>query len=70
MPAKAAFTGKKLTRQEVLLAHRPSPGGIKERTAKQILEGRFPERVVAKGHRTHDPRAARSAASRLRNLRV
>lgn len=31
--------------------HTGHPGGIKERTARQLLEGRFPERVVEKAER-------------------
>ena len=45
--AKVVFTGRK-REQKVYYHHTGYPGGIKERTAKFILDGRFPERVVEK----------------------
>ena len=42
---KIALTGAK-AEQKRAYRHSGFPGGIKERTAKQILEGRFPERVI------------------------
>src|SRR5919202_3318495 len=44
---KVVFTGRK-REQKVYYHHTGYPGGIKERTAKYILESRFPERVVQK----------------------
>ena len=44
---KVAFTGKKFTDKKYYW-HTGYPGGIKERTARAILEGRFPERVMEK----------------------
>ncbi|GGF59428.1 50S ribosomal protein L13 [Azorhizobium oxalatiphilum] len=44
---KAVLTGRKRD-QKVYYHHTGFPGGIKERTAKFILEGRFPERVIEK----------------------
>ena len=44
---KVVFTGRK-REQKVYYHHTGYPGGIKERSAKHILEGRFPERVVEK----------------------
>jgi large subunit ribosomal protein L13 len=44
---KVVLTGRK-REQKVYHHHTGYPGGIKERTAKFILEGRFPERVVEK----------------------
>ena len=44
---KVVFTGRK-REQKVYYHHTGYPGGIKERSAKFILEGRFPERVVEK----------------------
>lgn len=41
------LTGNKRN-DKVYYHHTGFPGGIKERTAKFILEGRFPERVVEK----------------------
>ena len=45
--AKVVLTGRKRERK-VYHHHTGYIGGIKERTAKSILEGRFPERVVEK----------------------
>ena len=44
---KVAFTGKKFT-DKIYYWHTGYPGGIKERTAKALLEGRYPERVMQK----------------------
>lgn len=44
---KVVLTGRKRD-DKVYYHHTGFPGGIKERTAKFILEGRFPERVVEK----------------------
>src|SRR5215216_2376668 len=44
---KVVFTGRKRD-QKVHYHHTGFPGGIKERSAKSILEGRFPERIVEK----------------------
>src|SRR2546421_8526001 len=45
--AKVVLTGRKRDRK-VYYNHTGFIGGIKERTAKSILESRFPERVVEK----------------------
>ncbi len=44
---KVSFTGRK-REQKNYYHHTGFPGGIKERSAKFILEGRFPERIVEK----------------------
>ena len=44
---KVVLTGRKLERK-VYHHHTGFIGGIKERTAKSIMDGRFPERVVEK----------------------
>ena len=44
---KVVLTGRK-RENKVYYHHTGFPGGIKGRTAKTILEGRFPERVVEK----------------------
>lgn len=44
---KVVFTGRKRD-DKVYYHHTGYPGGIKERTAKFILDGRFPERIVEK----------------------
>src|SRR3984893_18097343 len=45
--AKVVLTGRKVE-QKVYYKHTGYIGGIKERTAKSILTGRFPERIVEK----------------------
>ena len=44
---KVVFTGNKYE-DKVYYRHTGYPGGIKERTPRQIIEGKFPERVVEK----------------------
>lgn len=44
---KVVFTGNKYT-DKVYYRHTGHPGGIKSRTPKMLLEGRFPERVLVK----------------------
>ena len=42
---KIKLTGKKLD-GKIYYWHTGHPGGIKSRTARQIIEGRFPDRVI------------------------
>ena len=65
---KVVFTGRK-REQKVYYHHTGYPGGIKERTAKFILEGRFPERVVEKAVERMIPRGP-LGRKQLGNLRV
>src|SRR5437016_8641892 len=44
---KVKFHGRKLV-QKIYYRHTGHPGGIKQRTAGQVLDGRFPERVLEK----------------------
>src|SRR5260221_3659783 len=44
----AVFTGKK-REKKVYYRHTGHIGGIKERTAKSIFEGKIPQRIVEKG---------------------
>jgi large subunit ribosomal protein L13 len=65
---KVVLTGRKL-QQKVYHHHTGYIGGIKERTAKSIMEGRFPERIVQKAVERmlpHGPLGRRQLA----NLRV
>lgn len=65
---KAKLTGKKFTDKKYYW-HTGYPGGIKERTARQILEGRFPERVMEKAIERMIPRGP-LGRRQLKNLRV
>ena len=44
---KVALTGKKFE-DKIYYRHTGYPGGIKSRTVRQVLESKFPERVVEK----------------------
>ncbi len=66
--AKVVLTGRK-REDKVYYNHTGFIGGIKERTAKSILEGRFPERVVEKAIERMIPRGPLGRAQ-LGNLRV
>lgn len=65
---KVVFTGRKID-QQVYYRHTGYPGGIKEVTARKLLEGRFPERVVEKAVERMLPRGP-LGRRQLKNLRV
>lgn len=65
---KVRLTGKKLA-DKVYYRHTGYPGGIKSRTAGQILEGKHPERVVEKAVERMIPRGP-LGRRQIRNLRV
>ncbi len=66
--AKVVLTGRK-RENKVYYHHTGFIGGIKERTAKSILEGRFPERVVEKAVERMLPRGP-LGRKQFGNLRV
>ena len=66
--AKAVLTGRKL-QQKIYRHHTGFIGGIKERSAKHIMEGRFPERIVEKAVERMLPRGPLGRVQ-LGNLRV
>lgn len=66
--AKVVLTGRK-RENKVYHYHTGFIGGIKERTAKSILEGRFPERIVEKAVERMLPRGP-LGRKQLGNLRV
>ena len=65
---KVVFTGRK-RENKVYYHYTGFQGGIKERTARFILEGRFPERVVEKAVERMLPRGP-LGRKQLGNLRV
>jgi large subunit ribosomal protein L13 len=65
---KVVFTGKKLTDKRYYW-HTGHPGGIKNRTAEEIMNGKFPERVVEKAVHRMLPRGVLGRKQRS-NLRV
>ena len=66
--SKVALTGKKYT-DKMYYWHTGHPGGIKERTARDLLEGRFPERVVEKAVERMIPRGP-LGRRQMKNLKV
>jgi large subunit ribosomal protein L13 len=65
---KVVLTGRKV-QQKVYYNHTGYVGGIKERSAKSILAGRFPERIVEKAVERMLPRGPLGRVQ-LGNLRV
>ena len=65
---KVKLTGKKLS-DKVYYWHTGYPGGIKQRTAGQILEGNHPDRVIRKAVERMVPRGP-LGRRQLKNLRV
>ena len=65
---KVVLTGRKVN-QKVYRHHTGYIGGIKERTAKYILEGKFPQRIVEKAVERMLPRGP-LGRRQLGNLRV
>ena len=65
---KVQMTGKKRT-DKIYYWHTGHPGGIKQRTAEQILEGKYPERVLTKAVQRMLP-GNRLSRKVMTNLRV
>ncbi|MEM1410581.1 MAG: 50S ribosomal protein L13, partial [Pseudomonadota bacterium] len=65
---KVIFTGRKRD-QKTYYWHTGYPGGIKQRTARSLLEGRHPERVVLKAVQRMLPQGP-LGRKQLSNLRV
>lgn len=65
---KVVLTGAKYENKKYYW-HTGWVGGIKERTARQIIEGRFPERVVEKAVERMMPRGP-LGRRQIKNLRV
>ena len=66
--AKVKLTGNKRS-EKTYYWHTGYPGGIKSRTAEQLLEGKFPERVVKKAIERMLPGGVLSR-QQMTNLRV
>jgi len=65
---KVKLTGRKLSNKKFYW-HTGYPGGIKERTVGQILEGKHPERVILKAVERMIPRGP-LGRQQMKNLRV
>ncbi len=66
---KVVFTGGKFDNKKYYYWHSRHPSGIKERTARAILEGRFPDRVLVRAVQRMMPRGPLSNKL-LKNLKV
>ena len=65
---KVKLTGRKRT-DKIYYRHTGYPGGIKSQTAEEILDGRFPERVVEKAVERMIPKGPLGRAQ-IRKLKV
>jgi large subunit ribosomal protein L13 len=66
---KVKFTGKKLT-DKIYYWHTGHPGGIKERTAGKILDGKYPERILEKAVERMLPKESPLARKQMTHLRI
>lgn len=66
---KVALTGNK-REQHKFYWHTGFPGGIKERTAGALLDGRFPERVLENAVRRMMPKDSPLARSQMTKLMI
>ena len=66
---KVKLTGRKLV-QKTYYWHTGYPGGIKERTAGKILDGKFPERVLEKAVERMLPKESPLARAQMTHLRL
>jgi large subunit ribosomal protein L13 len=66
---KVKFTGRKLDKK-IYYWHTGYAGGIKERTAGKILDGRFPERVLEKAVERMLPKESPLARRQMTHLRL
>jgi large subunit ribosomal protein L13 len=66
---KVKLTGKKLS-DKVFYWHTGHPGGVKQRTAGQILGGKYPERVLEKAVERMLPKESPLARKQMTQLRI
>jgi large subunit ribosomal protein L13 len=66
---KVKFTGRKLE-QKIYYRHTGFAGGVKERRAGQVLEGRFPERILEKAVERMLPKESPLARAQMTHLRI
>ncbi|HBK91501.1 MAG TPA: 50S ribosomal protein L13, partial [Parvularcula sp.] len=67
--AKVALTGDK-RKQHKFFWHTGFPGGIKERRAEEILDGKHPERVLENAVRRMMPKDSPLARGQMTNLKI
>jgi large subunit ribosomal protein L13 len=66
---KVHFTGKKLT-DKIFYWHTGHPGGVKQRTMGQILNSKYPERVLTKAVERMMPKESPLARGQMTHLRI
>ena len=66
---KVALTGKKMT-DKIYYRHTGHPGGITERVAGKVLEGKHPERVLEKAVERMMPKESPLARKQLSKLHI
>ena len=66
---KVKFTGKKLS-DKIFYWHTGHPGGVKQRTAGQILGGKYPERVLEKAVERMLPKESPLARKQMTHLHI
>jgi len=66
---KVKLTGRKLE-NKVFHWHTGFPGGVKQRTAGQLLAGKYPERVIEKAVERMLPKESPLARAQLGHLKV
>ena len=66
---KVKFTGRKLA-NKIYYWHTGFPGGVKSRTAGQILDGKFPERVLEKAVERMLPKESPLARKQMTHLHL
>lgn len=65
---KIAVTGKKMD-GKIYYRHTGYPGGIKSETVREVLEGKFPERIVERAVKRMIPKGP-LGREQMRNLKV
>ncbi len=65
---KVALTGRKY-HDKIYYWHTGHPGGVKQRSARDLLEGRFPERLIEKAVERMIPRGP-LGRRQMKNLKV
>jgi large subunit ribosomal protein L13 len=63
------FTGRKLE-QKIYYRHTGHPGGVKQRKAGQVLDGKFPERILEKAVERMLPKESPLARAQRTHLRL
>ncbi|MBI1275435.1 50S ribosomal protein L13 [bacterium] len=66
---KVVLTGKK-REEKIYYHHTGHPGGIKDTTARKVLEGKYPERVIQKAVERMMPKESPLARAQLTKLHV